>query len=137
MFRMFRSRIQHPLYPAISATPAEDSCGQSPALAGTFEQLLRAGTRHAQASRAVYVLLGDGDPPLSDAHRDALWELFQVPVYVLVVDANRRICAYECEAHEGLHLPAITASRRPRHGVEMSPCNCGRPGPRLTDRSLP
>ncbi len=101
------------------------------ALSGTFQQLAYAGLRRVEPRRAVFVLQNDGDPLLSDAQRDELWELFQVPVYVLLLDAKRRVCAYECEAHQGLHLPRDIGPRRIRPGLETSPCGCGRPGLRL------
>jgi len=87
--------------------------------------------RRVEPRRAVFVLQNEGDPLLSDAQRDELWELFQVPVYVLLLDANHRVCAYECEAHQGLHLPRDIGPHRAPAGLEASPCGCGRPGPRL------
>ncbi|HEY9140864.1 MAG TPA: hypothetical protein VIN93_08225 [Bryobacteraceae bacterium] len=131
MLWLFHSRIRHPLYPSVRATPAASSFGHPMALAGTFQQLAHAGLRRVEPRRAVFVLQNEGDPLLNDAQRDELWELFQVPVYVLVLDRNRRVCAYECEAHQGLHLPLDIGPRRIPPGVETSPCGCGRPGPRL------
>jgi hypothetical protein len=132
MFWLFRPRVRHPLYPSVKATPAVSSFGHPTAVSGTFQQLAHAALRRVEPRRAVFVLQSEGDPLLTDAQRDELWELFQVPVYVLLLDADQRVCAYECEAHQGLHLPRD--SRPPRRmpvGLETSPCGCGRPGPRL------
>lgn len=101
------------------------------ALSGTFQQLAHAALRRVEPRRAVLVLQNEGDPLLSGAQREELWKLFHVPVYVLLLDANRRVCAYECEAHQGLHLPRDAGPHRMPAGIETSPCGCGRPGPRL------
>ena len=100
-------------------------------MSGTFQQLAQAALRRVEPRRAVFVLQNEGETLLNDAQRDELWELFQVPVYVLLLDVKRRVSAYECEAHQGLHLRRDTGPRRIPQGVESSPCGCGRPGPRL------
>lgn len=137
MFWWFHPRIRHPLYPAVRATPAVSSHGRTMAVSGTFHQLTHAGLRRVEVRRAVSVLQQESDPPLTEAQRDELWHLFRVPVYVLLLDANQRVCAYECEAHQGLHLPPDDRCRKIPPGVETSPCGCGRPGPRLRYRSAP
>jgi hypothetical protein len=107
------------------------SNGHPMAVSGTFQQLAHAALRRVAPRRAVFVLQNEGDPLLTDPQRDELWERFQVPVYVLLLDASHRVCAYECEAHQGLHLPQETGVNRIPPGIETSPCGCGRPGPRL------
>lgn len=88
--------------------------------------------RRVEPRRAVFVLQNEGDSLLSDAQRDELWDRFEVPVYVLLLDANRKVCAYECEAHQDLHLTWDSAApRRIPPAIEVSPCGCGRPGPRM------
>jgi hypothetical protein len=104
------------------------------ALSGTFSQLTYAGLRRVEVRRAVFVLQKENEPLLSEAQREELWQLFRVPVYVLLLDANGKVCAYECEAHQGLHLARDDRRRRILPGVETSPCGCGRPGPRLPYR---
>ena len=131
MFWIFQPRVRHPLYPSVRATPALSSFGHPMAVSGTFKQLAQAASRRVEPRRAVFVLQNEGDHLLTDAQRDELWEQFQVPVYVLLLDGNRRVCAYECEAHQGLHLPQGSGPRRIPSGLESSPCGCGRPGPRL------
>jgi hypothetical protein len=45
-----------------------------------------------------------------------------VPVYVLLVDGDDRVIAWECEAHNGLHRA---------HGWDDTACPCGRPRVRI------
>jgi hypothetical protein len=86
---------------------------------------------------------------LSGRERDALWEVFQVPVFALLLDGEGRLVGYECEAHEGLHIgsscpqtsdrqlilseDSVLGYRIPwdRFVLESTPCECGRPGQRL------
>jgi len=70
-----------------------------------------------------------GFPFLSEIERDQLWQVFQVPVFAVLLDRNGRLLAYECEAQSGLHVgPQAPWSA----GVlESAPCECGRPGLRL------
>jgi len=76
--------------------------------------------RGAVVRRAVFVVHHEGEPLPSEDQQDALWDLFRVPNYVLQVDAGGRVCAYECEAREGLHT--TTAAD------DAVQCGCGRPG---------
>jgi hypothetical protein len=131
MFHWFHSRIRHPLYPSVRATPAPTSSGRPMAVSGTFDELAQAAMRRVEPRRAVFVLQHEGDSSLSGAQRDQLWDQFEVPVYVLLLDRDGRVCAYECEAHQGLHLPRNAGRCRIPPGVETSLCGCGRPGPRL------
>jgi hypothetical protein len=119
---LLRRRIRHPFFPDIAAEPAAQARGRSKALAGTFSQLARAAARGVEARRAVYALTSEGRP-LSDGERDELWRLFQVPVYALRVTYGARVEAWECEAHNGLHVAG---------GGDETACACGRPGARLT-----
>jgi len=136
MLSFFSSRIRHPLYPSLRAAPAGSisSLGHPKAVSGTFQELARAALYRVRPRRAVFVLQREGDPLLTDAQRDELWEKFRVPAYVLVLDSKRKVCAYECEAHQGLHLPRDTGALRIPKGIETAPCGCGRPGPRLPYR---
>ena len=131
MFRWFHSRVRHPLYPSVRATPALASYGHPMAVSGTLQELAQAAMRRVEPRRAVFVLRNEDDSPLTDAQRDELWEQFQVPIYVLLLDGGGKVCAYECEAHQGLHLRHDAAPRRMPPGIETAPCGCGRSGPRL------
>ena len=57
--------------------------------------------------------------------RDRLWQIFEVPVYGLLLDQKGKVLAYECEAQNGLHVAATAGE------VQYSPCDCGRPGSRI------
>jgi hypothetical protein len=41
---------------------------------------------------------------LSDADREKFWRVFQVPVFEQRLGFDGRVIAYECEAHDGLHI---------------------------------
>jgi hypothetical protein len=71
------------------------------------------------------------NPLLSTRERDALWNRFGVPVLSVLVDDEGRLLGYECEAQKGVHLNAPWQPG-PHHQLEQSPCDCGRPGNRLT-----
>jgi len=53
---------------------------------------------------AVIVLTRIDQPPLSDADRERLWRCFQVPIYQQLLGFSGELLAWECEAHEGLHI---------------------------------
>ena len=126
----FRSRVRHPLYPGLGAIPAVEATGECAVLCGSFEELEKAAAAGARPLRAVYALNSPNDPFLSDFQRDALWEKFEVPVFVLVVDARKRVLAFECEAQEGLHVATDLELNVPALW-DFSPCECGRPGHRI------
>ncbi len=126
----FWTRVRHPLYPGLEALPAVEATGECAALCGSVEELQIAAAAGARPNRAVYALQSPDNPFLSDYQRDALWERFQVPIYVLLLDAGKRVVAFECEAQEGLHVAADFELRAPALW-NFSPCECGRPGHRI------
>jgi hypothetical protein len=121
----FRSRIRHPFFPGLSATPAAEAKGRCVALSGAYPELTKAALAGARPQRAVFALNLIHHPFLTGKERDSLWQIFQVPVYALLLDCNQRLLAYECEAQDGLHVPHNPSS------VVASICECGRPGPRI------
>jgi hypothetical protein len=127
IFKLFRRRIRHPLFPDLAADLAVQARGRSMALAGSFADLARAAARGAEARFAVYVLTSEVEP-LSAAERDELWRLFQVPVYALL-ERGGRVTAWECEAQNGLH---IVEDCKDREGGKGGACVCGRPGAMMT-----
>jgi hypothetical protein len=129
----FGSRIRHPFFPGLPAIPAGSARGRSLALAGTVEELMAAARRGVVVRRAIYVLIRPDEPFLADAHRDRLWEAFGVPAFALVLDAAGRPAAWECETQNGLHRAAAALPPDFNHTVrlELSPCECGRPGERV------
>ena len=101
------------------------------AIAGTWEQLrslMRASA--PSVTHAVIVLWRPGQPRLTEADRDRLWDVFRVPVFEQVIGKSGELLAAECEAHDGLHLES---SRLPIGGeyVDAAPCPCGRKTPRI------
>jgi hypothetical protein len=83
-----------------------------------LEQAAAAG---ASAQRALFVLNRWSGAPLTDAQRDRLWTLFQVPAYAMLIDGDGRLVGFECEAQNGFHVPGKAASDSPL-------CECGRSG---------
>ncbi|MBZ5618610.1 MAG: hypothetical protein LAQ69_07790 [Acidobacteriia bacterium] len=145
-----RFPLRHPFFPDWAATPARLAGGECLALSGSYQELARAATAGLRPSRAVFVMHTPDSPFLGDRQRDALWEMFQVPVFALLLDGEGRLVGYECEAHEGLHIGASCpegSAQQPIFGTEDSvlgyripwdrfvlesaPCECGRPGQRL------
>src|SRR4051794_7988753 len=102
----------------------------SPSLYGDYGELRRAAGTGIRVERAVFAVKGATEPFLTPRERDALWELFEVPIYALLVDGGS-VVAYECEAQEGLHLRDGYAAGVLFGRVEAKLCECGRPGPRL------
>lgn len=119
----FGPRLRHPFYPEIPATPAEDAKGSVLALSGTLNELEQAAQSGVTARRAVFVNHRWNQLLLSDAQRDHLWNLFQVPIYAILLDQWGALIAYECEAQNGLHMAAGV--------IESAMCHCGRPGMRV------
>ncbi len=125
---------RHPLYPDLAAARAATAKGEHAALAGSFDDLVRAWSAGARARRAVFVLHYSGRPFLSEGERDALWEMFRAPVYGMLLDRRGRVVGYECEAQDGLHVVAECAL--PAGLADAGPCSCGRTGARVVMESL-
>jgi hypothetical protein len=117
----FRPRVRHPFYPGLFATPAVEAHTRVVALSGAFHELEQAAAAGASAQRALFVTNRWDGASLTDAQRDRLWTLFQVPAYVMLVDGNGGLVAFECEAQNGFHVPGKAAPNSPI-------CECGRPG---------
>ena len=127
--RLLRSPVRHPFYPGLPVTLAAKCKGPCVGLSGTLHELTRAATAGARVRRMIFALHYPGSPFLSESERDQLWEVFQVPVFALLLDRDGRLLAYECEAQSGLHVgPQAPWSASE---LESAPCECGRPGPRL------
>ena len=127
----FLRRIRHPFYPALTPAAASAASSHTPAIYGDYQELSYAGGKGVRAERAVFALKGAAEPFLTGRERDALWELFQVPVYALLVDRRGTVVGCECEAQDGLHLKDGYVDGVLFGRVESKPCECGRPGPRL------
>jgi hypothetical protein len=123
-----RSSIRHPLFPKLAAVTASGAGPVSTVIIGTFAELTQAAANGACASRAVFAMRHPSASGLSEAERDILWNLFQVPVYALIVDERGRVLAFECEVHEGLHLQEGVVLPG---AMDSSLCDCGYPARRL------
>jgi hypothetical protein len=120
----FRPRVRHPFYPRLFTTPAVEAQGRVIALSGSFPELEQAAAAGASAQRALLVLNRWNGASLTDAERDRLWTLFQVPAYAMLIDSDGRLVGFECEAQNGFHVPGKPAPDSPL-------CECGRPGQML------
>ena len=129
-------------------------------LAGPLKVLVRwAGreSRHVPSvQRALVAFTGIEEGPLLESVRDLLWNTFEVPVFEQRLGANGSVLAWECEAHEGLHIveenvvieqglnrelvltsltdrchPVLRLVAGVSGTIETQPCGCGRPEPRL------
>jgi len=127
----FLCRIRHPFYPTLKPAAAAAAKRDSIALYGAFEELVAVAGTGIQVARALFPLRGASDPFLTGPERDALWEMFQVPIYTLLVDRRGDVFAYECEAQDGLHLREGYNEEVLFGRVESKLCECGRPGARL------
>jgi hypothetical protein len=125
---LFRKWVRHPFFPDLAAVPAAEARGRLTAVAGTPGELARAAAAGVRPRRAVFVLTR-ADEFVSEGLREELWEAFQVPVYVLLVDRGGRILAWECEAQNGLHVEAGSAVSVGMR--EERACACGRAGARV------
>jgi hypothetical protein len=122
----YRPRIRHPFFPGLNPIHAGEAEGCVPTLCGGFAALERAAARGVTAGRAVFVLIKWNAPPLSDEQRDGLWELYQTPVYAILIGQDGRVAGFECEVQSGFHVPLDD-------GVEHRVvCECGRPGPMVS-----
>lgn len=117
----FRRRIRHPFYPKLFATPAAEVQGRFVALSGTFHELERAAAAGASAQSALFATTQWNGASLTEAQRNRLWALFQVPVYAMLVDGDGHLMGFECEAQNGFHVPGKAEADAPL-------CECGRPG---------
>lgn len=125
---LFGRRLRHPFYPDLVVTPAGAARRGCAAIAGSVPELARAAAAGVRPRRAVFPLYRAGAPFLTAAERDLLWEMFEVPLFVLLLDAAGRVTGCECEAQDGLHVQ----DGYPGPGtIETEPCPCGRPGPRI------
>jgi hypothetical protein len=123
----FGSRIRHPFFPGLTPIPAGEAKESSPALFGTFAELVDAASAGAHVDRAVFVTLQESEPLPSDSDRDVLWKMFQVPAFAMLLDRKGRVLAYECEAQSGLHV----SPKYPMAQESAALCECGRPGCKL------
>ena len=144
-----RFPLRHPFFPDWAATPVRLAKRPCATLSGSYRELIHAAAATVRPSRAVFVMHNPESLFLTDSERDTLWEMFQVPVFALLLDGEGRLVGWECEAHDGLHIgsscpesaddqvifseDSVLGYRIPwdRFVIESTPCECGRPGQRL------
>ena len=80
-------------------------------------------------THAVVIFTREGRPCLTDADRDALWKAYRVPVFEQVITPEGRLVAWECEAHEGMHLADGAHAMADR--IIVGECDCGSPATRV------
>jgi len=125
--------------------------------ASVLRELARKGP--PALTHAVIVFTGVSTAELTQTDRDLLWEAFQVPVFEQFLGPDGRVIAWECQAHNGLHLrsenailefpagsrlselyltsltdlchPALRLATRFHAIVSEQPCECGRSERRL------
>lgn len=92
---------------------------------GVLERLAGSLPPHVP-SHAVVVLTRAGESLLTESERDALWSAYGVPVFEQILTAEGELAAWECEAHEGYHVP----------GEQGAECDCGSSQRRVTGECL-
>jgi hypothetical protein len=109
----------------------EDAAAFAPAaVAGTPAQLV-ALPPIPSLKNALIALVRSNEPGLSEEDRARLWRVFRVPVFEQRIDESCNLIAFECEAHDGLHIESPVAAPREGEVVEAAPCGCGRTSARL------
>jgi hypothetical protein len=115
------------------------------------------GQQEMYALRHFVVSFTGGDHgELREEDREQFWRVFQVPVFEQRVGFDGRVVAYECEAHDGLHImperaafeetaesellmtsltdlryPTLRVGTRMARSIEHECCGCGNAAPRL------
>ena len=140
----------------------EALAGPATVLLRLAEAVLQGGETIPSVTRAIVAFTGLEHGALTEAERDTLWQVFEVPIFEQYLGADGSLLAWECEAHEGLHtvpenaivehlpnsgliLTSLTDRRRPTirlvtslaARLEPGTCECGQPGPRLLDMLPP
>lgn len=116
----------------LSNWSAEDLEAAAPeSLAASPADLLRVAALHREGSLwlpslsyPLVAILRRGEPPLTAAQHDELWQEFGLPVFQQIREPDGRLLAYDCEAADGFHVlePALSLERMtPLPG----PCPCG------------
>jgi hypothetical protein len=99
------------------------------AIAGTLAQIESlAGA--VNLTHAVIVFRDETEPRLTAAEHDRLWRAFHVPAFEQIIAADGTLYAWECGAHDGLHIES-THFRAGDREIDGTPCPCGRSTPRL------
>jgi len=110
----------------------------------------------------VVPFTGGDHGELREEDREQFWRVFQVPVFEQRVGFDGRVVAYECEAHDGLHVmperaafeetaesgllitsltdlryPTLRVGTRMARSIDNECCCCGNAAPRLVAAKPP
>jgi hypothetical protein len=86
----------------------------------TLAAEMEAGRERIPApSHFIVIFTGGHEGELGHEDRDRFWRLFQVPVFEQRVGFDGRVVAYECEAHDGLHIMPQRAAFEETAGSEL------------------
>jgi hypothetical protein len=149
-------RLRYPTNHQIRTAVLEALAGPVAVLMQLAEAARQARETIPTVTRAIVAFSGLEHGALTEAGRDNLWQVFQVPIFEQYLGADGSLLAWECEAHEGLHtvednaiieqspdseliLTSLTDRRRPTirlvtslaARLDSGACECGQPGPRL------
>ncbi|MCC6391706.1 MAG: hypothetical protein IT167_13995 [Bryobacterales bacterium] len=142
----------------------ESLAGPASRLRSLAEAVMEGRMKVGSLRSAVIAFTGLRHGCLRQEDRDLLWKAFQAPVFEQFRGFSQELLAWECEAHDGLHIQGdnaifemaprdsellLTCLSCPEYtllrvGTEMTarvvkrPCGCGEASPRLMGlRSLP
>jgi hypothetical protein len=102
-------------------------------VAGTLEQLDALASENISLTHSIIVLEGVGSPRITAQDRDRLWQAFEVPLFEQMIGKGGELLAFECEAHDGLHIASPNFHAAPDE-IDESTCGCGLSSPRLIAR---
>ncbi len=118
---------------------------------------IETGRQDAPSLRHFVVSFTGGEQgELAEADRERFWRAFRVPVFEQRLGFDGRVIAYECEAHNGLHIlperaaieqtagsellltsltdlrfPTLRVGTRLAGAIHFDCCDCGNPAARL------
>jgi hypothetical protein len=106
------------------------------AIAATIDQFRKlSGVLIPSLTHALIVLERPGSPRLTETDRTLFWRAFRVPVFEQIIGPFGQLLAFECEAHEGLHIEA-PGLQLTEDMIESRPCPCGRETARFGVRGI-
>jgi hypothetical protein len=86
----------------------------------TLAIAMEAGTEEIpRPSHFIVIFTGGQHGELPRKDRERFWRVFQVPVFEQRVGFDGRVVAYECEAHDGLHILPHRAAFEESAGSEL------------------
>lgn len=104
-------------------------------MAGTLPRIESLAAK-VQLTHALIVFRDEAEPRLTEPERDRLWRAFHVPVFEQILAPDGTLYAWECEAHDGLHI-ATPGFDTGKHLIDPSLCACGLATPRLVFGGIP